>query len=145
MLRKPNTGGPLNELNGQAGVSAPQNSVPVTHIVKNHRPKSASELEQLIESHINGCGLCGAISKGTVADFGRNLYEVQMTYWKKYKFSLEECIQWEYDLFVLQTFKGRDMEVKIIDALADALGETYSVIDTSRFIDEEFRVDLEIQ
>jgi len=33
------TGGPLNELNGKMGISAPNKSVPVMKLIKAHNPK----------------------------------------------------------------------------------------------------------
>ncbi len=144
MARKPYTGGPLNKLNGKAGISAPYRSVPVSKLVRKHNPKSAAELEKLIEEHVGGGCSCGVISQGTIQDFGKNLYEAQKEYWGEYKFTLDECIQWEYDLFILQMLKGTRMEDKCKEELTSKLGKDYSVKDTSNFIDEELRVDLEV-
>lgn len=144
MKRKPYTGGPLNVLNGKAGISAPENSVSVSGLIRAHNPKSASELEELIADHVNQNCDCCIVSKGTVGDFGRNLYAAQEKYWGAYRFSLKECVQWEYDLFVLQMLKGNTMEEKCHAALSHLLGDTYSIRNTSRYIDEEFRVDLEV-
>jgi len=142
--RKPYTGGPLNELNGKAGISAPNRSVPVSRLVKAHNPKSAEELERLIAVHVDGKCKCGVVSRGTVQDFGRNLYHAQKKYWGEYRFSLQQCIQWEYDLFILQTLKGKTMEHECVAQLNNILGEQFDVKFTSRYIDEEIRVDLEI-
>lgn len=144
MPRTPYTGGPLNKLNGDMGISAPENSVPVSALVKEHNPKSAAELEQLIADHVGGGCRCGIVSKGAVEDFGRNLYEAQEEYWGEYKYSLEECIQWEYDLFVLQMLKGNSMEDMCKQALSERLGSAYQFEDTSNYVDEELRVDLEV-
>ena len=35
---KPDTGGPLNSLNGQMGISAPNKSVPVIKLINTHHP-----------------------------------------------------------------------------------------------------------
>lgn len=144
MPRNPDTGGPLNKLNGDKGISAPKNSVPVSALVKKHNPKSAAELEQLIADHVGGGCECGIVSKGTVEDFGRNLYEAQQEYWGEYRFTLDECIQWEYDLFVLQMLKGSSMEDKCKKTLSKKLGNEYKFKDTSNYVDEELRVDLEV-
>lgn len=144
MARKPFTGGELNILNGKMGISAPDKSVPVSRIVRFHKPKSPAELEELIATHIDGNCPCGAVSKGTVQDFGRNLYNAQNQFWGEYKYSLKECIQWEYDLFILQMLKGSTMEDKCQKKLQYLLGELYTVEQTNRFIDEELRVDLEV-
>jgi len=144
MAREPYTGGPLNGLNGKAGISAPQNSVSVSGLVRAHNPKSAGELEELIADHVGGgCG-CGIVSQGTVEDFGRNLYNAQKQYWGEHRFSLEDCIQWEYDLFILQMLKGTRMEDKCKHLMNDMLGEQFDVRDSTNYIDEELRVDLEV-
>jgi hypothetical protein len=128
-----------------AGISAPDRSVPVSRLVNIHKPKSARELEQLIADHIVGGCSCGIVSQGTIGDFGRNLYEAQKEYWGEYRFSLRDCIQWEYDLFVLQSLKGSTMEDKCKESLQKLLGTEFIVKKSDRCIDEELRVDLEIE
>lgn len=145
MPRKAFTGGPLNVLNGRiAGISAPHNSVSVSGLIRSHSPKSESELEGLIASHIGGGCSCGIESKGTVQDFGRNLYEAQKIHWGEYRFSLVECIQWEYDLFIIQMLKGATMEDKGMAELSHLLPDELLVRASSSFVDEELRVDLEV-
>lgn len=81
MSRKANTGGLLNLLNGKMGISAPYKSVPVIKLINTHKPKSYDELEALIEyHHLNDCSY-GIKSQGSVYDFGKNLYDAQITYW----------------------------------------------------------------
>ncbi len=144
MNRKPYTGGPLNKLNGLAGISAPYNSVPVSGLIRAHNPKSANELEQLIEAHTHNNCECKIVSKGSVRDFGYNLYNAQREHWGEYRFSLKECIQWEYDLFIIQMLKGNTMEEKCKNELAGILGEGYNICNSSRYVDEDIRVDLEV-
>lgn len=144
MSRKPFTGGELNILNGKAGISAPNKSVPVARLVRYHRPKSASELEKLISDHVNSNCKCGIISKGTIKDFGKNLYDAQIEFWGEHKYSLQECIQWEFDLFILQMLKGDKMEDKCKIELQKLMGSSFSIKDTHSYIDEEQRVDLEV-
>ena len=43
------TGGPLNELNGKMGISAPYKSVAVMKLIRYHKPKSKDELVELIK------------------------------------------------------------------------------------------------
>ena len=141
---KPNTGGLLNELNGKMGISSPHNSVPVIKLINVHQPKSYDELESLIEYHyLNDC-TCGIKSTGTVYDFGKRLYESQMEYFKDYLFTLEECVQWEYDLFIINSMKGNVMEQKAINELKQWLPLNHKVLKSNNIIDEEFRVDIEI-
>lgn len=144
MLKKPFTGGELNKLNGAMGVSAPYNSVPLTRLMKFHDPQTPEELEELIANHQEpGCP-CGIVSKGTVQDFGRNLYNSQQEYWGEYKFTLEECVQWEYDLFIGHTFTGVRMEKLAYFMIQDKLGDPYRVEFANQKVDEDFRVDLEV-
>ena len=138
------TGGLLNELNGKMGISAPNKSVAVMKLIKTHQPKSKQELVKLIRYHHENTCPCGIKSEGTVADFGRNLYEAQLPYWGKYRFSLEACIQWEYDLFVVQSLKGGIIEKRAIGELARLLPE-WEVAEAAGFLDEELRIDILLQ
>lgn len=83
--------------------------------------------------------------KGSVYDFGKNLYDAQITYWGEYKFTLEECVQWEYDLFIINSLKGNKMEDKAINELKNKLPMEYTVNNAIGFVDEEYRVDIEIK
>ena len=67
-----------------------------------------------------------------------------MDCWGKEAYTLEECIQWEYDLFITNSLKGNTMEHKAMDELQLWLPQDYTVSKTNRLIDEEYRIDLEI-
>jgi len=135
------TGGELNKLNGDYGISAPGKSVPVMKLIKNHQPKSKDELYQLIEWHYKNNCFCNIKSQGTVKDFGKNLYEAQIKEWQKYKHTLQECIQWEYDLFITQSLKGALIENRAKEILQNKL-QNLIVIEADGFVDEELRIDL---
>jgi hypothetical protein len=135
------TGGLLNELNGRMGISAPFKSVPVMKLIRSHNPKSKTELVELIKFHCTNDCACGVRSQGSVEDFGMNLYKSQLTHWGEYKFSLKDCIQWEYDLFIIQSLKGNLIEEKAKIKLNDVLSN-YAISDAEGYIDEELRVDL---
>jgi len=135
------TGGQLNELNGKMGISDPFMSVPVMKIIKVHKPKSKDALVQLIEYHkLNECK-CGIVSTGTVKEFGARLYESQIEYWNEYKYSLKDCIQWEYDLFVIQSLKGGNIEKKAIKLLKSKLKRN-KVEEAQGYLDESLRIDI---
>lgn len=138
------TGGELNELNGKMGISNPSTSVPVMKLIKIHNPKSKEALVQLIEYHKNKKCTCGIISTGTVKEFGERLYESQKKYWGNYRYTLEECIQWEYDLFVVQSLKGGIMEKNALMLLQKLL-ENFIVKETQGYLDDELRIDLIIR
>ncbi len=138
------TGGELNWLNGKYGISAPKNSVPVMRLIRTHHPKGRSELYELIRDHFEKNCPCGIQSRGTVEIFGRNLYEAQLKAWGRYKYSLGTCIQWEYDLFVVQSLKGRKIETKAVRQLSEVL-PALSFSEAAGYLDEELRTDIVIQ
>ncbi len=137
------TGGELNLVNGKYAISAPANSVPVMKLIRAHQPHSKEELYQLIRYHFEHDCPCGIKSTGTVEDFGKRLYDAQIKEWGFPKYSLQTCIQWEYDLFVTQSLKGNQLEKTARKALEEivktvALDVRYA----EGFVDEELRVDL---
>ena len=135
------TGGELNHLNGKFGISAPFKSVPVMKLIKEHRPKSKDELCELIKYHHENNCKCGVKSQGTVEDFGKKLYEAQIEEWGRYKYSLQDCTQWEYDLFVVQSLKGTLVENKALLELRKKLPD-FTISEAEGFVDEELRIDL---
>lgn len=139
-----NTGGPLNRLNGLMGISAPEQSVPVMALIRKHKPKSHDELYELITDHAKNKCSCGIISKGSVKDFGKKLFEAQKNIWGRYRFSLKQCIQWEYDLFIVQSMKGNSLEEKVKRTLNQRLNDSFVVSDVNEFVDDELRVDLNV-
>ena len=110
-------------------------------LIKNHKPKSKDELYGLIKYHYENDCHCGVKSQGTVEDFGKNLFEAQQKAWKKYKYSLQECIQWEYDLFVVQSLKGTLIEDNAQSKLSQSL-PNITIEQAEGFVDEELRIDL---
>lgn len=135
------TGGELNELNGKMGISDPKRSVPIMRLIRNHKPKSKDALVQLIEYHKNNKCDCGVISTGTVLEFGERLYDSQIKYWGEQRYTLAQCIQWEYDLFVVQSLKGGMMEKKALIMLQKELPNLYFE-EAEGYLDDELRVDL---
>jgi hypothetical protein len=138
------TGGLLNELNGKMGISDPKRSVPVMKLIKEHNPKSKEALVQLIQYHKDRECYCGIKSHGSVRDFGVNLYNSQIKYWNEIKFSLQECIQWEYDLFVVQSLKGGKIEELAINYLRSKL-KHLKFEQASGYLDDELRIDITIE
>lgn len=146
ILDMPDTGGDLNNLNGKEGISDPGNSVPVMNLISEHNPKSEGELVDLIEQHVGGADCCDIVSQGTVEDFGRNLYEAQENFWGEKRYTLEECIKWEYDLFVPQSLKGDMMETKAISQLDRRFDQKGNIEfeESDEIIDNEYRIDIEV-
>lgn len=135
------TGGPLNELNGKMGISAPFKSVPVIKLIRAHNPKSKEELVEQIEWHSKNVCECGVKSQGTVESFGKNLYNSQITYWGEIRYTEQECIQWEYDLFVVQSLKGGLIEKKAIQLLNSSIAQL-KFNEAEGYLDEELRIDI---
>lgn len=69
------------------------------------------------------------------------MYESQKKYWGEYKYSLEQCIQWEYDLFVVQSLKGGIIEKKAIKLLQQSLSN-HIIEEAQGYLDDELRIDL---
>lgn len=138
------TGGPLNKLNGLMGISAPEQSVPVMTLIRKHNPKSHDELYKLITDHAKHKCSCGIKSKGSVKDFGKKLFEAQKNIWGRYRFSLKQCIQWEYDLFIIQSMKATSLETKVKRNLNQRLNDSFGVNEVNEFVDDELRVDLNV-
>ena len=135
------TGGELNELNGKMGISDPKRSVPVMRLIRNHKPKSKDALVQLIEYHKNNKCECGVVSTGTVREFGEKLYDSQKKYWGKQRYTLAQCIQWEYDLFVLQSLKGGMIEKNALKMLQKELPYLHFE-EAEGYLDDDLRIDL---
>lgn len=138
------TGGPLNDLNGKMGISAPNKSVPVMKLIKVHQPKSKEELVELIKWHSENKCECGVVSQGTVESFGLNLYNSQIECWGEHRYSLKDCIQWEYDLFVVQSLKGGIIEKMAKKELSRLLAN-FSFVEAEGYLDEELRIDIIIK
>jgi len=138
------TGGELNLLNGRYGISAPNKSVPIIKLIRTHKPSSKEEIVRLIKEHsIKRCD-CGIISRGSIEDFGKNLYDAQIEEWGTHKYTLKECVKWEYNLFVVQSLKGTLVEEKAKKILSCELTNLI-VEDANDYYDEELRIDLEIK
>jgi hypothetical protein len=110
-------------------------------LIKAHNPKSKDELSELIKFHYESNCDCNIKSQGTIEDFGKNLYDVQQQEWGEYRHSLQDCIQWEYDLFVVQSLKGTLVEDNALSALTELLPD-FQVEKAEGYVDEELRIDL---
>lgn len=134
----------LNELNDEMGISDPFRSVHVMKLLRFHRPKSKHELVELISNHyIKECD-CGVQSQGAIEDFGKNLYDAQLECWGKYQYSLKDCIQWEYNLFVIQSLKRSLIEEKALQVLTRKL-TNYTIEEATGYWDEELKANLLIR
>ena len=135
------TGGELNELNGKMGISDPKKSVPVMRLIRHHKPKSKDALVQLVQYHKNNKCKCGVVSTGTVREFGERLFASQKKYWGNNRYTLTECIQWEYDLFIVQSLKGGLMEKKALKKLKNEF-LNLNFEEAEGYLDDELRIDI---
>jgi hypothetical protein len=141
-MRKANTGGPLNHIVAKYGLNAPNKTVPVMKLIREHNPKSYGELRELIAIHSKTECPCKIKSHGSVQDFGMKLYQTQQRAGEK--FSLEECVRWMDDLFVLNSLRGETKEQEAIKLLSAALPE-FRFYRTNGYIDEKLRIDIEVK
>lgn len=148
------TGGPLNFLNENAGTNSRGKSVPVMALVSHHRPATEEELEGLIEQHSRDRCICRVRSHGSVADFGKNLYEAQLTctaYKERFplqrKYTLDECYEFMRNLFCVAPLRGLRQEEKSIAVIRDALSSHKDMVITlaTRREDFDFAVDYIVQ
>ena len=100
----------MNELNGKHGISAPENSVPVIKLIREHCIMVCSTLSYEIKRHSEERCYCGIISRGTVDSFGDNLYQAQFDEWGEESYSLAEWRRWIFVLFVVNSLKGNKLE-----------------------------------
>lgn len=136
-----NTGGPLNHLNSIYGLSAPWRTVPVIKLIRQHHPSSRQTLVQLIASHAQEPPVCdcGIRSTGTIQDFGNTLYEAQIKEWREYRFTRDQCIQWHYQLFIVNSLRGSAVETKALNLFREYGWDTE---ESSDHWDCTYRVDL---
>ena len=119
------TGGVLNVINEKYHCNSKNNSVAIMQLIRYHKPRQKDELVALIESHSAGkkhsnC-TCGARSKGTIKDFGMNLYKANLDFFKNEPHKAktgEECEMFMYHLFITQSLKGELQEHRALSALA---------------------------
>jgi hypothetical protein len=135
------TGGLLNGLNDKLGISAANRTVPIAKLIKVHKPKSHEEVVNLIKWHSENVCECGIVSKGTIETFGADLHKAQKDYFGVYLFTLQECILFEYNLFVIQSLKGINIENKAIDILNEKF-TNFSFTEAVGYLDEKFRIDI---
>ena len=57
---------------------------------------------------------------------------------------MQDCIQWEYDLFVVQSLKGGIVEKRAIIELAKKVS-SFTFEEAEGFLDEELRIDIVIK
>lgn len=138
----------LNRITSTYTLTARNKTVPVMALIAAHQPSNPVTLTGLIADHrFPGCP-CGLRSKGTVQDFGEKLYEAQFKPKGQLildgapEGSLQDCVDWCFDLFVLKSLKGNDMEIRAVHLAIQHLPPWISVRRASEFQDFSFRIDI---
>jgi len=139
----------LNWLNEKyAEINRTSNSVPVQALIKKHRIETRKELYQQIKNHYEGFCKCGLKSQGTVEMFGDRLYEAQIGGFGERRYSLLECRDWAYDLFVTKSMRGHDEETIVktqIEVLFRKNGYKNNVRYATDQEDREYGVDIVVE
>ena len=130
----------LNWLNGEHKISAIHNSVPMIRLLSKHKCYNATEVEVTIDNHYHKECSCGIVSSGTLRMFGERLFEAQTKSWGECRYTLDECIAWERDLFTTKTLRGLLFEERAIGALRQRF-PSLTVSETTGYLDEEAKID----
>ena len=148
------SGGPLNDICERFKIKTRRNSIPVIALQGKHDVKTAKELAFLIDSHHkdNTPCSCGIVGQKTMAEISKSLYDAQfteegkaiLTLKKDKPYDLETCNAWIYNLFAVNSFKGKLVEDSALDKLRDNVSWRYEVDKSSEDMDCGSAVDLVI-
>lgn len=147
---KYSTGGILNKINEMYYCNAKNNTVAIVKLIQHHKPNTWLEVEQLIESHQDGhshanCS-CGAKSKGTIKTFAKKLHDSVIKYEEKTGTSVnkseEDCYNFMYGLFVVNSLKGASMELNAITELNKS-GVLYDIVHKSSE-EQDFKMGIDL-
>lgn len=149
--KQASTGGILNVISERYNCIRKNNSVPVMQLIRYHKPKTNDHLVNLIASHTekgnhSQCE-CGCKSKGTLEDFGMNLYNANLKYFDSIgnpdgAKSLEECELFMYTLFITNSLKGNNMESKALKLIQDKMESNCIIELATEKYDFKYGVDL---
>ena len=148
------TGGGLDRLCSRHGLAAPKHTIPIMKVISHHNATTEQEVLDLIKNHDdNFCRECRSKGNGTIKDWAKALYDVQKEdeEWRKkngykedYPFTLEECEEWFYQLFVVAPLVGVRFERDCLQELKTWLRPPYIVREANSHTDIRFGVDIEI-
>jgi hypothetical protein len=121
------TGGELNHINEKYGINNPKKcGFSMNNIINNNKFDSEEDLLNFI-------------GKDKIQQYGKKLFEASIQ--ENYQSSLEECINFQYSLFVVNSFKGFKMENKAYELFK----QNYNVKKATSDIDCNYSVDLVIK
>jgi|TARA_R110000823_G_scaffold295814_1_gene415792 hypothetical protein len=148
------SGGPLNDICERFQIKTRRNSIPVIALQGKHDVKTAKELAFLIDSHHqdNEPCECGIVGKRTMVEISKALYDAQFTeegkaillLKKDTPYDLETCNAWIYNLFAVNSFKGKLVEDCALEKMRNTVSDKYEVDKSSEDMDCGSAVDLVI-
>lgn len=146
------SGGPLNDICEKFQIKTRKNSIPVIALQGKHTVHSAKELASLIDEHHqdNPPCECGIVGKRTMEEISKALYDVQfteqgraiLTLKKDKPYDMETCRAWTYNLFAVNSFKGKLVEDAALADFRESVNEKYIVDKTTEDMDCGSAVDL---
>ena len=146
------SGGPLNDICEKFRIKTRKNSIPVIALQGKHTVHSAQELADLIDSHHkdNAPCDCGIVGQKTMEQISKSLYDAQFTEQGKAiltlkndtPYDMETCRAWTFNLFAVNSFKGKLVEDTALADMRKAVSDYYKVDKSSEDLDCGSAVDL---
>jgi len=137
------TGGELNRINERFRINSRRKSVPIMPLLSHHRVHTPSEVEALIAAHVvtqgEECCSCKIVSQGTVVDFGTNLFEACKRINSNH--TLEQCIDFQRQLFTVAPLRGRVYESRSRIVLSDRIGGSFTTRSPTEHEEFQLAVD----
>ena len=149
------SGGPLNDICEKFRLKTRKNSIPVISLQGKHKINSPDELAKAIDAHYekNKPCKCGIVGKGTMEMLSQKLFDAQSTpvglsilkskgddIW-----CLETCSEWTYNLFAVNSFKGKLVEDAALEIIEKNISWKYIVEKSTEDMDCGSGVDLVIK
>jgi len=146
------SGGPLNDICEKFRIKTRKNSIPVIALQGKHTVHSASELATLIDEHHkdNPPCECGIVGQKTMEEISQALYDAQfteggraiLTLKKDKPYNIETCRAWTYNLFAVNSFRGKLVEDAALTEFRVSVSEEYIVDKATEDMDCGSAVDL---
>ena len=146
------SGGPLNDICEKFRIKTRKNSIPVIALQGKHTVHSASELASLIDIHHkdNPPCECGIVGQKTMEEISQALFDAQfteqgraiLTLKNDEPYDIETCRAWTYNLFAVNSFRGKLVEDAALNEFRASVSEEYIVDKTTEDMDCGSAVDL---
>lgn len=148
------TEGILNKVCERYGCNAKKKTISIQQLKRYHKPNTAGELKQLIESHHkdNKPCKCGCIANGGLEEWSQNLFQSYVKYTTlidnnaPYK-NIDDCRIFMNALFIKHSIIGGNMENKCLKILSKnnkLIEHKLTVKEGNPTLDFKYAVDLVI-